>query len=278
MEYIVFTAFTGEGEILVLGFIGAGNMATAILDGVLKSKLFEPSMIVMSNPHSDKLSHAQSMGVHVTTSNQDVARTADLVIVAVKPQKYDVVLSELKDDLAGKCIISIAAGISSEWIHSRIPNVQVVRVMPNTPLQLGVGATAIAQAPDVNPDMFQTAYNIFAASGTVVIIPECQMDSIIPVSGSSPAFFFRMVDVMVSWATEQGIDPDVALQMASSAMKGSAEMLLESGKSADELTRQVCSPGGTTLAALTVFDDKKFNDLIADAMTRCAERSKELSQ
>lgn len=263
---------------MVLGFIGAGNMATAILDGVIKNKLFHPSMIIMSNPNIDKLSYPESVGVQVTTDNRDVARRADMIVLAVKPQMFDCVLSEIKSDLSGKCLISIAAGITSDWIRNRIPGAHVVRVMPNTPLQLGVGATAIALAPEVPKESFRIVHDIFASAGTVSIIPESQMDNIIPINGSSPAFFFRMVDVMVSWAVEQGIDQSVALQMAASAMKGSADMLLYSGKTASELVRQVCSPGGTTLAALAAFDEQKFDDLMIDAMTRCAVRSKELSQ
>ena len=104
------------------------------------------------------------------------------------------------------------------------------------------------------------------------------MDDVIPVSESSPAFFFRMADVMVRWASEQGMDPQVALELAASAMKGSAEMLLRSGKTANELTRQVCSPGGTTLAALTAFDDCNFDGLITEAMDRCTRRSRELGK
>lgn len=263
---------------MILGFIGAGNMATAILDGVIENKIFHPSMVVISNPHTDKLSYPESIGVQVTTDNCEVVRKADLIVLAVKPQMFDSVLSEIKDDLSGKCIVSIAAGITSDWIRSRVPNVQVVRVMPNTPLRLGVGATAIANAPEVSEELFQVVYDIFASAGTVSVIPEEQMDNIIPINGSSPAFFFRMIDVMVNWASEQGIDPEVSLRLAASAMKGSADMLLNSGKTASELVRQVCSPGGTTLAALAAFDERNFDDLMTDAMTRCAVRSKELSQ
>lgn len=263
---------------MVLGFIGAGNMAMAILDGVIKKEIFHPSNVVVSNPHAEKLAHPQSMGIYVTTDNCEVARRADLIVLAMKPQMFDLVLSEIKNDLDGKCLISIAAGITSDWIHGRVPGVQVVRVMPNTPLQLGVGATAIASAPEVPKELFQVVYDIFASAGTVSVISEDHMDNIIPVNGSSPAFFFRMIDVMVNWAVEQGIDREVALVMAASAMKGSADMLLSSGKTPSELVRQVCSPGGTTLAALTAFDEREFDDLMADAMTRCAVRSKELSQ
>lgn len=261
-----------------LGLIGAGNMSIAILDGVVTKKLFAPEHIIVSNPHTDKLEHPKALGVQVTCDNRVVAETADLIILAVKPQMFENVLAGICDCCTGKCVVSIAAGISTDWIRVRLPGALVVRVMPNTPLQLGLGATAVAQTPDVPAELFRRVCDIFAAAGSVSVIPESQMDDVIPVSGSSPAFFFRMVDVMVRWASEQGMDPQVALELAAAAMKGSAEMLLRSGKTAGELTRQVCSPGGTTLAALSAFDDRDFDGLIADAMTRCTRRSRELGK
>jgi len=261
---------------LRLGFIGAGNMATAILDGVIAMNVFAPESIMVSNPHTDKLEHPKALGVQVTRDNKNVVRFSDVIILAVKPQKFEEVLADFSDCCAGKCFVSIAAGISVEWISSRLPGATVVRVMPNTPLRLGLGATAIAQAPDVTEEIFDVVCDIFKAAGSVAVIPESQMDDVIPVSGSSPAFFFRMADIMVKWAEEQGMDPAVALLLAAETMKGSAEMLLHSGKSPKELTRQVCSPGGTTLAALTAFDDREFDQLIYDAMSRCVRRSKEL--
>ncbi len=279
---IVFLLALIKGDFTVkelrLGFIGAGNMATAILDGVIKKELFSSADIIISNPHSDKLEYPKKLGVSVTCDNVDVVLSSDIIILAVKPQKFEAVLQEIAEFCYGKCVISIAAGISVDWITARLPGAIVVRVMPNTPLQLGLGATAIAQGENVPEEYFEAACEIFSAAGSVAIIPESQMDDIIPISGSSPAFFFRMIDVMVRWAESQGIDSEIALSMAASAMKGSAEMLLCAGKNADELTRQVCSPGGTTLAALSAFDDRDFEGLICDAMTRCTLRSKELGK
>ncbi len=263
---------------LRLGFIGAGNMATAILDGVVSKQVFQPDHIMISNPHSDKLEHPRALGVRVTNSNKEVASFSDIIVLAVKPQMFDIVIAEIRDQCIGKCLVSIAAGISTAWIRDRIPGTAVIRVMPNTPLQLALGATAVAQAPGVPNELFQCVCNIFSAAGSVAVIPELQMDDVIPVSGSSPAFFFRMADIMVRWAQEQGMDPKVTLELTAMAMKGSAEMLLSSGKTASELTRQVCSPGGTTLAALSAFDDCDFDGLIYEAMNRCTRRSRELGK
>ena len=253
-------------------------MATAILDGVVANGLFSSERIIVSNPHVDKLEYPKALGVKVTCDNRDVAATADIIILAVKPQKYEEVLNEIGDYCAGKCLVSIAAGLSVDWICKRLPGAFIVRVMPNTPLQLGLGATAVAQAPNVPTELFRIVCDIFSAAGTVSVIPESQMDDVIPVSGSSPAFFFRMADVMVKWAAEHGMTPEIALKLAAVTMKGAAELLLRSGKSPEELIRQVCSPGGTTLAALTAFDDRDFDGLLNDAMTRCAKRSRELGK
>lgn len=263
---------------LRLGFIGAGNMATAILDGVVSKHVFQTDHIIISNPHTNKLEHPKALGVWVTNSNEEVVANSDIIVLAVKPQMFEQVIAGIHDLCSGKCIVSIAAGISTAWIRDRVPGASVIRVMPNTPLQLGLGATAIAESADISNDLFQCVCSIFSAAGSVAVIPESQMDDVIPVSGSSPAFFFRMADVMVRWAQEQGMNPDVSLELTAAAMKGSAEMLLSSGKTASELTRQVCSPGGTTLAALTAFDDRDFDGLIFDAMSRCTQRSKELGK
>lgn len=261
-----------------LGFIGAGNMATAILDAVVAHGIFPPERIMISNPHPEKLEHPRALGVQVTDDNRQVASFADVIVLAVKPQMYEQVLDGLHGCCERKCIVSIAAGISTGWLRTRLPDCRIIRVMPNTPLKLGLGATAVAQADDVPEELFRLVCSLFSAAGAVAVIPEEQMDAVIPVSGSSPAFFFRMADVMVQWAAAQGMEPQVALELAASAMKGSAEMLLRSGLSAGELTRQVCSPGGTTLAALGAFDERDFEGLMADAMERCAKRSKELGK
>lgn len=261
-----------------LGFIGAGNMATAILGGVLKSNVFLPDSITISNRSPEKLGPLKELGVHVTTDNTAVADAADLIVLAVKPQMLEEVLSPLADKLAGKCVVSIAAGISVAWLQERLKGAYIVRVMPNTPLQLGLGATAVADAPEVPSAYFECVLQMFNAAGETAVIEETLMDVVIPVNGSSPAFFFRFADAMTRWAEEQGMDPTLALKLAATTMKGSAEMLLRSGKTAGELTRQVCSPGGTTLAALTAFDEMGFDPLVFEAMTRCTNRSRELGK
>lgn len=253
-------------------------MAGAIVGGVLKKGICAPEDILMSDPMAEHLDHFKAMGVHLTTDNTEAALWADLLILAIKPQVYDTVLPGLSGAVSGKCVVSIAPGITTGYLKLQLPNAHIVRVMPNTPLLVGMGATAIAQPEHVSEEMFDAVKHIFSSAGDIAVLPEGQMDAVIAVSGSSPAFFFRMIDAMVSEAQRQGIDPELAMRMGARTMEGAANMLLKSGKTAKELTIQVCSPGGTTLAALSAFDELDFEGLIAEAMKRCTLRSKQLGK
>lgn len=263
---------------MTLGFIGAGNMVTAILCGVFKQGLAKPEEIWLSNRSQEKLLPWAEKGVNVTTDNAVVAEKAQLIVMGVKPQVFDEVIPQVAPFAEGKCILSIAAGISSGYLKERLPGALVTRAIPNTPMKLGVGATVVAEAPEVPAELFETVCSLFSAAGKVAVIPEEQMDDFIAVSGSSPAFFFRMAGAMVDAAKAAGIDEALALQMAAQTMAGSAAMLTESGFTAQELTRQVCSPGGTTLAALSAFDEFRFEEMMGEAAKRCAQRSRELGK
>lgn len=261
-----------------LGFVGAGNMAGAILSGILARGLVPADRLWIFDRATEKLERWREKGVHIADSNAQLAQMCDALILAVKPQNFDEVLGQLAPFMKGKCALSIAAGISTLYLKSRLSGAMVVRVMPNTPLQVGRGATAVAAAPEVPDELFGWLCSLFAAAGEVAVIPESQMDDIIAVSGSSPAFFFRMAAAMVAEAEQAGIDPALALRMAARTMEGSAAMLLESGKTAQELETMVCSPGGTTLAALSAFDEFRFDEMYREAARRCAQRSRELGR
>ncbi len=261
-----------------LGFIGAGNMTSAILEGILHKALASPEDIWLSNRSPEKLERWENLGVHTTLDNAAVAKEADFLVLGIKPQVFPDVLPQIAPYLDGKCVLSIAAGISTAYIKAALPGALVIRAIPNTPLKLGLGATVLAEVSDVPEELFAYACSIFEAAGRVAVIPEEQMDDFIAVSGSSPAFFFRVVAALVSAAEAAGIDPALALPMAAQTMAGSAAMLLEGDHTAQELIDQVCSPGGTTLAALTAFDDFHFEDMIREASRRCAKRSRELGK
>ncbi|MEG1857977.1 MAG: pyrroline-5-carboxylate reductase, partial [Pseudoflavonifractor sp.] len=250
-------------------------MSNAILSGILQARILPPDAIYISNPHEDKLEIPKRRGVHTTTDNKEVVRAADIIILAVKPQMFAQVLPEIAPLLWDKCVVSISPGYSINYLNLQLPGCHIVRAMPNTPLLVGKGVTAIAEAPLVPERLFKVVVEIFSAAGEVTLCHENLLDAVIAVSGSSPAYFFRMADAMVKSAGKLGMDPEEALRLTALTMEGAAKMLLESGGAAGELTRQVCSPGGTTLAALTAFDEFHFEHLISEAMERCVKRSKE---
>ena len=262
----------------MLGVIGAGNMGGAILRGALDAQLVTPDQVWLSNPHLDKLKPFGDRGVHTTASNLDVVNAVDIVLLAVKPQIFPAVLEEIRPVVAKKCVVSIAAGISRSWLETQLPGAWVVCAMPNTPLMLGCGASAVTERGDVPEDLYRFVLDLFSCAGVAVQLPAEKINEIIPVSGSSPAFFFRMVSRMVQAAQARGIDPETALLLAAKTMEGSARMLLESGKTAAELERQVCSPGGTTLAGLTAFDELGFDQMMETAFERCIRRAYELGK
>lgn len=261
-----------------LGFIGAGNMSGAILEGILHKSLASPADIWLSNRSPAKLERWKELGIHTTLDNVTVAQEVDFLVLGIKPQVFPEVLPQIASYVDGKTVLSIAAGISTAYLKAALPGALVIRAIPNTPLKMGLGATVLAQTDDVPPEAFSYACSLFEAAGRVAVIPETQMDDFIAVSGSSPAFFFRVVAALVSAAEAAGIDPSLSFPMAAQTMAGSAAMLLESGHTAQALIDQVCSPGGTTLAALTAFDDFHFEDMILEASRRCAQRSKELGK
>lgn len=260
----------------VLGLIGAGNMAGAILGGVLGASLFPPERIWLSNRSEGKLERYAAMGIHTTTDNCAVAREAELLLLCVKPQTFAQVLPQVAPFTVGKGVVSISPGYSLKSLGKALPGSYVMRAMPNTPLLVGKGCTAVAETDTVPRELLEEVKAVFSAAGEVFLVSEEQMDTAISLSGSSPAFFFRMAGAMARYALPSGIDPGTAQRMAALAMEGAARMLLESGQTAQELTRQVCSPGGTTLAALSAFDELGFDETVREAMERCVRRSKEL--
>lgn len=261
-----------------LSFIGAGNMADAIFSGVTSNSLYSASEIMLSNRTEERLVKYNALHILTTLNNVEAAGFGDIIIMAVKPQNYDEVLDEIAPVVAGKCLVSLAPGISTEYIRGKCPGAYVVRTMPNTPLLVGNGTTAICKDKAVPDEIFDKVSEIFSCSGKVYIVPEDKMNEIIAVSGSSPAFFFRFVQSIVDAAVSCGIDSDTALEMAANTMAGSALMLINSGRSAAELVAQVSSKGGTTVAALSAFDEFKFEAMVMEAAIRCTKRAYELGK
>lgn len=262
-----------------IGFIGAGNMATAIIDGILRSNPNSADNIIVFDVMPEKLDIMSKKGVNVTTSASDVAAQSDITVLAVKPQNYAEVLEEIANAVTKeKIIVTIAAGISTDYIAEKIKcDCPMVRVMPNTPLLLGVGATAVSRR-NISDEDFKYVYDMFANGGVVEILDESKMNSVIAVNGSSPAYIYLFAKAMVDYAEKEGIDKDSALRLVCATLRGSAEMLENSGDTPQELIRKVSSPGGTTLKALEKLDEKDFYNSVIEAMESCTGRANELSK
>ena len=261
-------------------FIGAGNMATAIIKGIVGGKLKSDYSIFACDPDQDKIAALRQLGVSDGIDTATASVDSDFIVLAVKPQNMDEVLPILKAHMnRNAVVISIAAGISADYIKNALGfDAKVVPVMPNTPLLLGNGATAMAQVAPVTEDEFHKVAEIFRSAGKVAQIAPSQMVDVIPINGSSPAYIYRFAKAFVEYAKEKGLEEQVALELFCQSLIGSAQMMLETGKSIDELIAMVSSKGGTTLAGSAVLIDKEFESVVKDACEACAARGYELAK
>lgn len=262
-----------------IGFIGAGNMATAIINGLIAQK-GSADFINVYDVNASQLDAMKRLGANVLASGGEVVKNSDIIVLAVKPQNYAEVLDELKayaDE--SKTFVSIAAGISIGYVQSELGcECPVMRVMPNTPLLLKKGATALCPSGNMSDDDKQTIYEMFAGSGVCEYLTEDHMNEIIAVNGSSPAFIYLFAKAMADYADSCGIDYDSAMNLVCATLEGSAAMLRESGDSADTLIQKVSSKGGTTIAALDKLREHGFYEAIQDAMDACTKRAEELGR
>ena len=262
-----------------VSFIGGGNMASAIIEAILNAGILPADKISVFDPSDERKAFFAEIGITLAESGEELAKKEDILFLAVKPQIMDFVLNSIKDNVKSACIVSIAAGVSTEHIKGIITSdVPVIRALPNTPMLTLNGMTVIAEADSVSNELFLFVKSVFEASGEVSVLPEEKINEAIPLSSSSPAFFFRMIKAMAEVGCAYGIPYDEALKLSAVAMKGSAAYALKSEKSMDELIAQVSSPGGTTVAALSAFDDFGFEDFINDAAKRCVDRAYELGK
>ncbi|NIA07182.1 MAG: pyrroline-5-carboxylate reductase [Actinobacteria bacterium] len=264
-----------------LGFIGAGNMALAIADGVVKAGLYRRTEIIASDIAVDSRElFSEQIGVVVTDQNNQVMQQAELVVLAIKPQQAKAVLAPLAG-LAGaeQLIVSIMAGVSTSTIEGILgPEAVVVRVMPNLAISVGAGMTAIAKGSRASDEPVDKVQNLFQACGQTVLLEEKQMHAVTAVSGSGPAYFFYFVEAIIKAAQQAGLSRQQAESLAKQTCLGAAKSLLESEQEPAELRRAVTSKGGTTAAALAVMEDAKLEEIISKAVMAAVKRSEELEK
>ena len=262
-----------------VGFIGAGNMATALIKGVISSGLYNPDMINAYDTDPEKLkSIYETYKVEGRQSSSDLVKSCNTVILAVKPQVMNIVLEEIKGEVTkDHIVISIAAGIKINTIQSFLGNnVPVIRVMPNTPALIQMGVSAVAAGEKVTPEQMNVAIEILKAVGIAFTVDEVMMDAVTAVSGSGPGFVFKIMECFVEAAEKQGFEKETAIKMVVQTFLGASKLAESSDLSLSDLRKMVTSPGGTTEAGLKFLDTNKLGELIDGTIETAKKRSIEL--
>ena len=264
-----------------IAFIGGGAMGEAILAAVLNRGMSSPKTIWVSDAKEERRQHlSQTYGVSVTDSNREAATKGDIIVLAIKPQNLPEVLPELNGQIQpGQLVLSIIAGARIDTLCKGIDHQQVVRVMPNTPAQIGEGISVWTATSTVTDEQKEQAKAILSTMGREIFVAdEGYLDIATAVSGSGPAYFFLFVECLIEAGVRIGLSEDTAQELVLQTMIGSGQLLKKSGKPAAELRRMVTSPGGTTAAALQQFEDGNFKELVTKAVAAAYHRSQELGK
>lgn len=259
-----------------IGVIGGGNMGGAIVRGAINARLLAPGEIIVVEV-DDAKRHAFIDRGCATSGRASDAANADQIIFAVKPQAFESVAKQIRPLHAEQVVISIMAGLNSGTIRRALGGeARIVRAMPNVACQIGAGMTAIALGEGAQPGDEQVALSIFNALGRTVTVDEPLMYAVTAVSGSGPAYIFLLAEAMEQAAIRLGIDPDTARVLVEQTVFGAGRLLGESDQSAAQLRAAVTSPGGTTAAALDVFGDRDFVEIVIEALTAARDRGRQL--
>ena len=262
-----------------IGFIGGGNMAGAMIRGLLHGGTVSADQIRASDVKSERLTELGKLhGIEVTTDNEQLARWADVIVIAVKPQIVDRILSPLAASLTETdLVISIAAGVPIEALEARLPDgARVVRAMPNTAAIALAGATAIAAGTHATPADVDVAQALFDAIGRCVVLDETLLDAVTGLSGSGPAYVMLMIEALADGGVKVGLGRDTALLLAAQTVYGAAKLQLETGEHPGRLKDMVTSPGGTAIAGLHTLEAGGLRRTLIDAVEVASARSAEL--
>ena len=263
-----------------LAVIGAGNMGRAIIGGVVKSGLIPSENVIVSDPYEPGLVRVkEEYNTKTTTDSREAVKEADAILFAVKPNIIGKVFDGVRDLVDNnKIIISIAAATTIEFMQEKLgDDKKIVRVMPNTPALVGEAMSALSPNQNVNSEDLEYVLGIFNSFGKAEIVPEYLMDSVVGISGSSPAYVFMFIEALADGAVRAGMPRQQAYKFASQSVMGSAKMVLESEKHPGELKDMVCSPGGTTIEAVAILEESNMRSSIIKAVTAAVDKSKEMS-
>ncbi len=262
-----------------VGFIGLGNMGSAILGGILKQGSVTPSDVIVTDKAQIAVRKAvEMMKVNAATGNAEVAKQADILFLAIKPQIYEPVITEIASCVKdGAVIVSIAPGKTLNWLSDLFGGgKKIVRCMPNTPALVGAGCTGVCKNDLVTDEEMQKVLTLLGSFGKAYMVPESLMDTVVGVSGSSPAYVFMFIEAMADAAVADGMPRPQAYEFAAQAVYGSAKMVLDTKMHPGALKDMVCSPGGTTIEAVRVLEEKGFRSAVIEAQKACVEKSKNM--
>jgi pyrroline-5-carboxylate reductase len=264
-----------------IAFLGGGNMAEALIKGILAAGTVRAGQLSATDISGDRLEYLKkTYGIIVQKSNKDAVSGADVVLLCVKPQVMDKLLEEIAPATgSGKLVISIAAGITLARIEKALTaGPRVVRVMPNTPALVLAGAAALAGGKNATSDDLAVAQSIFNSVGRAVVVEEKLMDAVTGLSGSGPAYVFMIIDALSDAGVKAGLPRQLALELAAQTVYGSAKMVIETGEHPGKLRDMVTSPGGTTIEGLHALEKGKLRATLMNAVEAATARSKELGK
>lgn len=265
-----------------IGFIGAGNMGKALINGLIYSKISSKELIICSDTCEDKLNFLKNeFGVMVSGNNSDVLNTADIIILAVKPQIIPAVCGEIKNcsRINKKLFISVAAGIPSNAIESCIgSNARVIRVMPNVAVSVMEGMSAIAKGKNATRSDMEATKKIFNSVGKSMEIDESLMDAVTGLSGSGPGYIFLIIEALIDAGVGVGLPREVSLKLAIQTLSGSVKLMTVTGEHPSKLKDSVTSPGGTTIAGIHAMESGSLRATLMNAVKASTNRSKEIKE
>lgn len=263
-----------------VAFLGSGQMAEALLRGILKSQTLKPNQVILSDIRAKRLSQLKkTYKVKIAKSNIEAVRGANFVILSVKPQQLSQVLREISSSLdEGKTVISIAAGVSISHIFKILgKQVPLIRVMPNSPALVGQGVSVISPGNKASKKTTDLAVKLFSSVGAVLLLKEKYQNAACALSGSGPAYFYLFTEALIKAGRRAGLSSKAATQLAYQTIVGSAAMLEQTKKSPAELRGMVASKGGTTEAALKIFKKQKLEKTVEEAVRAAVKRAEELT-
>ena len=262
-----------------IGFIGGGNMASAIIGGMIEKKVYSSEQVAASGKDKQSLDNLQEKyGIYITDDNKEIMEKSDIVFLSVKPQVLADVIAEIVPMVKEEQLfVSIAAGKTIEWVEKKFGReIKLVRCMPNTPALVGEGCTGICANQKVSEEELKLVQAIFDSCGTSYQVPEHLMDVVGAVAGSAPAYVFMFMEAMADAAVMGGMPRDLAYKMAGQTVLGSGKLLLETGKHPGILKDMVCSPGGTTICGVRVLEEQGMRGAIMNALDSCIQKSKKI--